>query len=536
MTDSKIYIGITIGPIYKTMTMARKTREFWGASFLFSKLSQAISLELRQRLKDQDFIIPTANIFNHDMMDYGLHLDRIIISGDRKLWDDIPDIVDKAFNDLAIETTMVEADLTSEVLKGYFKVYSTYVEAKGANILSEISQRLNEMEMYNKISSSFQYDSIIKSFMDNVNTKYKDAETFEDSSFLKKYFDQKDFSGNVRIPSIVEVATKALGKSASDAYKRVLKEHIWKRKDRDQEIISGLREMFKDDLRNHYKYIAILQADGDKLGKYLMSANAETVNEVSSNLIEWGHSVYKILKEYGALPIYIGGDDVMCFAPVNTGTDNILDLASALNASFKALPFCSKANASLSVGVKICYYKSPMGENYADTFPLLRGDAKQYKIIHKVDGNEKGIEANACAIQFDKHSGQPHKIVFNFEHEYEQFVKPILDAMTILDDKKSFLNSVGYFVRANEALIFTIYQDADRFWHLFENNFTEAKIDKANTSEYKFIKVLSEYLRYLCLKYKKEKISNYDEYVATTTLYSTIKIVKLIKGLDQDHE
>lgn len=36
------YLAISIGPIIKTFSMARKPREFWAASYLFSYLMQCI--------------------------------------------------------------------------------------------------------------------------------------------------------------------------------------------------------------------------------------------------------------------------------------------------------------------------------------------------------------------------------------------------------------------------------------------------------------------------------------------------------------
>ena len=50
------YIGLTIGPIAKTLHQARKTREIWGASYLFSYLMKKIIKKLKD--KDVKFVLP----------------------------------------------------------------------------------------------------------------------------------------------------------------------------------------------------------------------------------------------------------------------------------------------------------------------------------------------------------------------------------------------------------------------------------------------------------------------------------------------
>jgi len=43
------YIALTIGPIYKTLSSAKKTRELWGGSYLFSYIMKQIILEFKER-------------------------------------------------------------------------------------------------------------------------------------------------------------------------------------------------------------------------------------------------------------------------------------------------------------------------------------------------------------------------------------------------------------------------------------------------------------------------------------------------------
>ncbi len=180
--------------------------------------------------------------------------------------------------------------------------------------------------------------------------------------------------------------------------------------------------------------------------------------------------------EYGALPIYIGGDDVLCFAPVNNGTKSIIELATELNITYCKKPSIEKINSSLSISIKIAYYKSPMFESYLDTFSLLNDVAKKHE------------KANSCCINLEKHSGQPHQFVFNFDEEYIHFIQPIYNSMTKDEKKKSFISSVFYKIRSNEQLIEIVSKDKERLWFFFENNFDEAKPEnkKKNPMEYDY--------------------------------------------------
>lgn len=42
MSKHPYYLGISIGPIYDTLSRARKTRELWAGSYLFSRLMKAL--------------------------------------------------------------------------------------------------------------------------------------------------------------------------------------------------------------------------------------------------------------------------------------------------------------------------------------------------------------------------------------------------------------------------------------------------------------------------------------------------------------
>jgi|GEM_PF-1360363 len=547
------YIAITIGPIYETMMLCRKTREFWGASLLFSLLSKELCQQLlTQDISEDDFIVPHKSIFSHDLQDIGLYLDRIVCKNTASLTlDDLnKNIIMPALDNLSEKVIDIEPSLTVNVLKSYFKIYAVISDSETAKPLKSLSDTLNVLELHNSKVSENSYHKEIKRFLENVNTEYKDGEDggeIDDSlerqkanSFLREYFTQQDFNSQIRIPSILEISTQPLRGitplHSQDNYTRIFNKNIWKKKPTEDKVIPELKASYGQKVKNYHKYYAILQADGDRLGGHLMESDEATAMSISAELIRWAKndafSALHMNRGYGALPVYIGGDDVFCFCPINNGSQNILEVAFALNQSFITKKGIDVANATLSISLQLSYYKSPMYESYQKSFPLLREVAKEYIYV---DATGEVHKADTCTVSMDLHSGQPHQFSFSFKHEYKQFIEPLMNAMTLKEEKKSFLTSVMYALRANEEILFFLYsQSSERFWHFFENNFDEAKPDREETDEFKFIKAVSDYLFDLFRRYGDKKGENEKPYFSVIQLFSALKIIRFIKGLDYD--
>lgn len=527
------YLAITIGPIYETMMLCRKTREFWAASLLISLLSKELCEALKNNgIKEEDFLVPHPTIIGHDMKDIGLYLDRIICKVDKfNLQDLEANIIKPAFEKLAVLVLNVEKELTTDVLKSYFKVYAIVQKADESKPINEISNTLNTLELFNIQASDSKNQEIIRRFLENVNTKYDDSNKVDGESdfFLGNYLTKKDFNGHIRIPSILEISTAELQKKNPDVLKSIFNKTIWKKKLEEENVLKEINANIALKVKNYHKYYAILQADGDKLGSFLMNNNGETISNTSADLISWcKENALKEIQDFEALPIYIGGDDVLCFAPLNNGKNNIIELAYQLNKTYCNKESTKKANSTLSISIQMSYYKSPMFESYQSSFPLLREIAKKNNYI--------GKEANSCSIRMELHSGQPHVFTFNFAEEYEQFILPLMEAMKIDENKKSFLTSVMYAIRTNENILNLIYSNDERFNAFFVNNFDEYKEVKKHTPEYKFIDAVKKYLLSLFQIHNSEKLENQEIYKATSQLYSAIKIIRFIKGLDYDHQ
>ncbi|HHB94146.1 MAG TPA: hypothetical protein ENK88_03285, partial [Campylobacterales bacterium] len=111
------YLALTIGPIYKTLSNAKKTRELWGGSYIFSYIMRKIV----EQLQDREFIVPyikDKSIFQSGK-DVGLFHDRFIfeaIDGDTK--ESLQKIVNSVLSQLSKDTKIDE-----NFIKEYFQIY-----------------------------------------------------------------------------------------------------------------------------------------------------------------------------------------------------------------------------------------------------------------------------------------------------------------------------------------------------------------------------------------------------------------------------
>lgn len=513
------YIAITIGPIYKTFSLARKTREFWGASILFSLYAKKLCEELlKNGVTKDDFLVPHKTVLDHDMINIGLYLDRIIVKATVSLWNVFEEkIVNEAIKSLCDEIRYVCPGIDENKLRTFIKTYAVFSESNDSKPLEVLYEKLNALELYNIEISSGNIDNDIRNFLQNVNSEYDDTNSIHENSFLKKYFHISDLNGQHRIPSIVEISTTEL--KGKDGYKDIMNRNIWKEQPNENNLFTELHKKFEQDVKNCHKYICILQADGDKLGRKLMGSDKITISNISGDLTAWGKEALEILKVYGALPIFIGGDDLLCFAPVKNGDQSILQLAKNLNESYTKKD--KLKGTSLSIGISISYYKSPMYASYISTFDLLK---------------KAKVKGNSCCISYEKHSGSPHHFEFSFTEDYEDQIEPLVQCMNFNEKEKSFLSSVMYKLRKNEELFYLISNYIERIWYFFENNFDEANKRKEGTDKYKYLKIVARVLFEQFKIYGNKKDANNDQYIATTNVYSLIKTIRFIKGLDDDKQ
>lgn len=98
-------------------------------------------------------------------------------------------------------------------------------------------------------------------------------------------------------------------------------------------------------------YLAILQADGDGIGKHIDALTTPREHRAfSERLAAFAQSTDGIVRSHDGHPVYSGGDDVLAFLPVHTALDCAAELARAFEPT----------GCTLSVGVAVAHFHEPL--------------------------------------------------------------------------------------------------------------------------------------------------------------------------------
>lgn len=451
------YIGLTIGPLVKTMThpKVKKTREIWGASYIFSYIMK----NMVKSLKDAgcEFIIP--NVDDESIFDVGKEIgifhDRFILKAKDGDYEKVGEAKEKVLQDLVENIAKAINKDTSKIkdfLDNYFQVYYCEIELeseeyKKAN--EKVNQYLDTLELQSKFIKE-EKENYLLNFFNEIKGSflYEDAYQNKDHDFLS-------------IPKMAKQGTKT-----------------------------------KD-------YIAIVQADGDNLGSTIKNLeNNEDFKKVSKILLNFSKTAHEEIKKYGGTTIFAGGDDLLFFAPVVNDTSNVFKLVEELGKTFsKLFKNQSFPNApTLSAGISITYIKYPMAEALQKAADLLFDKAKDEK-----------MGKNAIAYAVRKHSGQTFTGVFNRnDADYKSFIG-LINQKT--DDK--MLSSVIHKLNFHQALISEIVYSGDKemmetkLKNYFDNFFNEAVHKKDDVQE--FLNNVRELLQAINLNEKRIVKSNNDK-------------------------
>lgn len=498
------YTAINIGPIVQTLGMARKPRELWAASYLFSHLMKCIIKTLPQEK------IISPDVFDaNEKNGVGLYPDRVFVK-DEIQYETIKPAIDGFASDLHLNADYFNVMLVSDN-------YETDSAA-----IKDLNQKLDCMELFNRAV--------------NVNATNCIGELIR-KKYNSKLFDCAFEKGKFNIPTLAEIASIELKKVNEVNWKNARRYE--KEMDETGNLIPEdlriveegsfyqyLKEKFGKDVKSYHKYICVVQADGDNVGKTVSHQNLldGKVKKISEALLQFGKNAKTAIDDFGGLPIYAGGDDLLFIAPV-VGKDgtSILKLLDKLNdESFKCVADkvaeCNLSKdgkpikASLSFGVSISYYKYPLYEALENARHLLFDVAK------------KVADKNAIALELRKHSGGT--FAMRFSKNQSDLKKAFENMIAASCAEESVVSAVSHKIRDNEGLLkLWIGKDNAPARNLnFFKKFMEYNPDKKKTdvsNEYKSatLTLLDE----LC------KTEN-DSSKLVQTAYGMLRIAKFIKG------
>jgi CRISPR-associated protein Cmr2 len=548
------YLAITIGPLDQFLQQARKTRELWSVSFTFSRLMKCLVDEFSKKAKP---LSPHRKVAQR-LHGAGVFPDRCFFQLPAGI------LSETEIKQLKIDAFSIFEKETG--ISGGINAYQVYiVQAEiPANPIGSLNNMLDALELQQQYSPvpTMDWDH----FWNNAN------KTYSKNFFQNLYnwgYDPKDallpllLVNNQykirRFPSIPEIATHELSKGNKENREKYWstlgylgidtdKEELFftnlKSKtlddelDDDDEIINALKGAYKEEFLFRHKYFSVVQADGDNVSKLIAAIeDAKGDIEVFSKALNgFAETAARLLVNYGGFPVYIGGDDLLFFAPLaNSGLNdnltyevanptpthgnifgnNLFFLLSKLNSEFiNALqPITSQypglPPVSLSFGVMTGYYKQPLREIQKTAKDLLFKKAKKQPL------------KNFIAMKVQKHSGQSFDLGFT-QHGplYECFLRLSYAAA---EKDTNFLNSLMYKLDDQKKVLEQVAHKPERLTLFFEENFNEA-----GHEPYKpFFKAAAELIT--------QVFSNYPDLLLdekTAKIYAALRFVHFINAKD----
>lgn len=178
--------------------------------------------------------------------------------------------------------------------------------------------------------------------------------------------------------------------------------------------IEGLRQVVRSlECGESDPYLAVLVADGDRVGAALSDIpNADGHRAFSQALAQFSSSAAKIISRHYGVAVYCGGDDVLALVPV----DWVLGCAAKLARAFQERMANVGAGAppTLSVGVAIGHFMEPL-EDLLEYGRAAEGHAKNPR---PADGRQN--PRNGLAVHLHKRGGGPVFFRDNWESKPEE--------------------------------------------------------------------------------------------------------------------
>lgn len=463
---------------------------------MFSHLMRCIIESLPENIE----IISPEKKATDEKLGVGLYPDRVFVKGEIDACEIRKMVLDKFSKDTKLNKDSVE---------NYFNIMSATTEANSeSEAIAKLNKQLDYLELNNRTID------------DNYSKFILSLSPHQDNSQLSQlYFIAK---GEKYFP------IESLGEISAYTLKNNTKWEAFRKKLLDNDNTSDPFKEFGDDLKSYHKYICVVQADGDNVGKTVSHKDLpdDAVKNISKELLNYGEAATEAIKSFGGLPIYAGGDDLFFIAPVvGENGQNIFELLKDIdNSCFNKVKSeidkhrikddkGEEIHASLSYGISITYYKHPLYEALNAARDLL------FRVAKNVDGK------NAIAWNLQKHSGSSFFGAFSKDNEglYKAFEKVIKESK----ESETVVSAVSHKIRGNEGLL-KLWIDAENADER-NKNFFEKYMDYASKSSDPYKEAALELLNQL---FKTNK----DISELTKTMYGMLRTAKFINGEEAKDE
>lgn len=488
MKDNEMYYGITIGPIVKTLCMPSTPGGLWLASYMFSYIAKRLIVQIKEA--KGNILIPSFEE-NDKEEEVGSYPDHIIFIADENLdinkiikeaKEEIGNLLYEAFTRINKKDKFLTGSFDNKDINDFVNEYINVhcIKTKNIkNIMIEISEILDNVEQFNSYVYKEKENYFLTLFngikideSNKVDDKdKKDAKNIYIKKFFKTLNDDKENNTKVKPQVLFE---------------------------NDEDNIKSVDDIARIKNKEDYKisdYLAIIQADGDGMTELFknMGNDTEKVKEFSKSCIEYTNASADLIKKYGGVTIYAGGDDLLFLAPIESknGNKNILDLCDDIREKFDQSGI---EEASISFGIAINYRKFPLYESFNQAREML------YRAKKLSD------KKNSIAINLTKASGLSVFLNFGNETEALNQFKNLINNYYISNEKsekiKDSTNSVIYLMDNYRDLYDIASNNKDK--KEIKNFFTNMYSNPMQENYQKFIKDITN----LFIQAKNDKENN----------------------------
>ena len=192
-------------------------------------------------------------------------------------------------------------------------------------------------------------------------------------------------------------------------------------------------------------YVAVLVADGDKMGEALAGiTDAQGHRLFSSQLAAFAGNAKRIVEEHQGSLVYSGGDDVLAILPVDQCLPCARELAADFNRQLQGAVILGTPVPTLSVGIAIAHSM----EDLEDLLNYGRAAEKNAKNPRKGEGDKR----NGLAVHVHKRGGGPVRVRANWnlattEESLDTILENIADLINGHDLPSRFASELQVLAR-----------------------------------------------------------------------------------------
>lgn len=531
------YIGLTIGPIYKTLKDARKTRELWAGSYFFSYLMKSILNEFKRidPTITERVILPyiqDKEVFEQKN-GIGLFPDWFIMKSEKGDFENLILSINETINTISknlVKDKIGNYEDNKTFLSNYLTTACVEVDVADKNPAHTVKQYLDNIELQTKTVSVEKHNPWL-ALLNNAPNTFLANEAFEKNSW--------------NIKTIGEYSTVGLREKDTELYDFTETQFNskYKKEEDEAEFLDAIKLAFnnkykqspQNQFKTYHKYICVVKADGDNIGKTITRLG-NNLDGFSKDLFEFGKQAAQLIKNFNGLPIYIGGDDLLFFAPAVSQSGTIFNLMNELDKVF-ADNIGGKTEytytdpetqtvytPSLSFGVSISYHKYPLYEAHENSDALLKKT------------KENKDQKNKIAWQVLRHSGKSWGAILNKDKKsvYTNSFIPLFDTEKI-ENEEQFISAISEKIKQSEQLLQLVATEANidlrakRLEALYDIHFDKKGEHGDALAKTKFLQHIQEITAHLMETTPKGQKFRTDD------LYSIIRTVKFMKGFENDN-